>query len=444
MPQTIKRKHANTSRPVRYDRRSNASLGRSSRTQIPINRTSTYSRPMSRTAAGGGRPLVRSRYDKNRRRKRIERRLVLAALLLVLISVIVLVALGVRALCVKLFGSNDNADLSTVTDPAPSSLSMSARHAASDMRFRQPITEQPIAHEEIVAALPQATASTVNFSSEIDSQYAVLIDVEDNTILARRGCTSRIYPASLTKVMTVLVAVENVEDIDTASCVMTYDILNPLINASASRAGFWEGEEISFTDLLYGAILPSGADATVGLAIAVSGSEEEFVKLMNKKAEELGLSNTHFTNTSGLHSTNHYSTPLEMAVIMKAAMDNPICKEVLSAYKYTTAPTEHFPQGIELTSNMFSRMYGTEVPGVTVIAGKTGYTDEARHCLVSCAVKDGREYVAVTAMGSTKWEQTYDCLRIYENYLPKTAPAAVSELTQTSETTAFTAEITRE
>ena len=442
MPQTTTRRHADKSRPVRRDAKAVHSR---SGAQIPINRTSTYARPVSRPIShpAGGRSVSRSRYDKNRRRRRAQRRLVLAALVLVLLGIIALITLGIRAVCIRIFGGNDSG-LPDIADTTPSSMSMSAQHSAADVKFNQPADEHPIVQEEIVVKLPEEVNSTASFSSEIDSQYAVLIDANENTTLARKGCTTRIYPASLTKVMTVLVAVENVDDIDTASCVMTYDILNPLINASASRAGFWEGEEVSFTDLLYGAILPSGADATVGLALTVSGSEEEFVKLMNKKAEELGLKNTHFTNTSGLHNPNHYSTPLEMAVIMKAAMDNPVCRKVLSTYKYTTAPTEHFPEGIELTSNMFSRMYGDEVEGVSIIAGKTGYTDEARHCLVSCAVKDGREYIAVTAMGSTKWQQIYDCFKIYENYLPQTttAPTAAQALTQASDMTESAVETT--
>ena len=105
----------------------------------------------------------------------------------------------------------------------------------------------------------------------------------------------------------------------------------------ASRAGFATGEQVTVTDLLYGCILPSGADATIGLAEHICGSEAAFVALMNDRAAQMGLKNTHFENTSGLHGEQHYSSPLDMAVILTQAMKDDTCRQVLSAVKYTTA-----------------------------------------------------------------------------------------------------------
>lgn len=110
---------------------------------------------------------------------------------------------------------------------------------------------------------------------------------------------------------------------------------------------------------------------------------------MNEKCEELGLQNTHFMNASGLHNENQYTTPVEMAMILAYAMQNPECAKILSIYQHTTAPLASHPEGILLTSTMFGRMYGTEVPNVTIQAGKTGYTQEAGNCLVSYAEKTG-------------------------------------------------------
>ncbi|MBR4092621.1 MAG: D-alanyl-D-alanine carboxypeptidase [Oscillospiraceae bacterium] len=268
--------------------------------------------------------------------------------------------------------------------------------------------------------------SPSNFTKEdVNSKYAILIDAETGVVISHRSGNAKIYPASMAKVMTILVAVENIKDFN-ATYEMTYEIIKPLVDADATRAGFKEGEDVKIIDLLYGLILPSGGDCAIALAEYISGSEEEFVKLMNAKCEELGLQNTHFSNTSGLHDENNYSTPADMAIIMKYAMENPICREVLSTYKYTTEKTEENPEGIELFSTMFSRMYGNEVEGVDIVAGKTGYTTEAGNCLVSYATKDEKSYICVLADGESKWKSIYDTFAVYEKYIPENVSTDIS------------------
>ena len=200
--------------------------------------------------------------------------------------------------------------------------------------------------------------------------------------------------------MTLLVAVENIENLDD-TFLMTNEILYPLNLQDASVAGFLGGENVTIRDLLYGLALPSGADAAVAIADYVAGSEEEFAVLMNEKVEELGLKNTHFVTTSGLHDENHYSTLADIAVILQEAMDNNLCRQILSTYQYRTESTDEHPNGILLTSTMFSRMKGNEDEdiGVDIVGGKTGYTNEAGHCLASFARKDGKEYIAVLGKG---------------------------------------------
>lgn len=258
----------------------------------------------------------------------------------------------------------------------------------------------------------------INIDSEkINSPYISLIDVKNNQLIAGRESETKIYPASMTKVMTLIVAVENVKD-KNASYTFGFEMLNRLFLEDASVAGFLENETIDFNELLYGLILPSGAEAAEGLAELVAGSQDAFVELMNKKCNELGLSNTHFMNVSGLYNDNQYTTCTEMAMIMNYAMSNPECAKVLSTYQYTTKTTEQHPEGILLTSTMFSRMYGTEVEGVTITAGKTGYTNEAGHCMVSYATKDDNSYICVTAYAGNKWHSIFDSFEIYGNYLP--------------------------
>lgn len=258
--------------------------------------------------------------------------------------------------------------------------------------------------------------STAVIPSEIAAQNIIVVNCDTNKVIAARNATERCYPASTTKVMTILTAVDYITDYD-KTFTFSYEITDPFHQDGATMAGFANDEAVNMTDLIYGAILPSGADATVGLAISIAGSEQEFAKLMNKKAEELGLKNTHFTNASGLFDKNHYTTPEDMAVIMRAAMKNDLCRKVLSTYQYTTAPTPQHPEGIPLTSTLFSRMYGTEPDGSDILGGKTGFINESGHCIASFGKSDdGTEYVCVTYKGAGLWPSVYDQINLYSDY----------------------------
>lgn len=260
-----------------------------------------------------------------------------------------------------------------------------------------------------------SNASTVELGESIDSDYAILIDLSSNTVVAQKDPDATIFPASMTKIMTLIVAYENCKNFDD-TFVMTAEITDPLFIANASVAGFSVGEAVTIRDLLYGAILPSGGDATDALAIYTAGSIEKFVDMMNKKVLEMGLSNTHFANPSGLHDNDHYSTPHEMAMILQYALKIEGCREILSTYQYTTEKTSYHPEGLLLTSTMFSRMKGDESGVAEVLAGKTGFTNEGLHCLASLArTDDGKEYVLVTAHASEKYGPIFDCINVYKN-----------------------------
>ncbi len=280
-------------------------------------------------------------------------------------------------------------------------------------------TTQPAEPPKPVSAVqrPQMCAATVSLSDQISSTYGVLVSLQDSLILAEKSATAKMYPASMTKVMSLITACEHIENLsDTVT--VTSTIIDPLYREGASLAGFSPGETVTVQDLLYGMVLPSGAEASAALAEYIAGSEEEFVKLMNEKAAEMGLNATHFTNCTGLHNENHYSTAVEMAMIMAYAMEHEACAEILSAYQYTTTPTEKHPEGILLESTMFSRMYGDEPDGVTILAGKTGYTNEGHHCLMSYAKDDitGEAYIFVSADSTEKFGPVFDAIHVYSDY----------------------------
>lgn len=277
-------------------------------------------------------------------------------------------------------------------------------------------TVAPIEEPKIDHAAQNPATKTI---TDVDSGYAILIDMDKNEVVASKNGDTRIYPASMTKVMTLIVAVEHITDL-TETFTFDYTVTDPAYQAGASVAGFLAGESVSMLDILYGAALPSGADATTALALTVGGTEEVFAELMNKKAEEIGLTDTHFMNASGLHDPEHYSTPHEMAMIMEYAMEIPLLREILGTYKYTTTPTPQHPDGLLLVSTMYSRMYGDEAGNCEVIAGKTGYTPEAGQCLVSVAeTPDGRQFVLVTANAVGRYAPIYDAIDIYKEYIPE-------------------------
>ena len=192
----------------------------------------------------------------------------------------------------------------------------------------------------------------------VDSQYAILVNTDTGEILAERNAFDRIVPASMTKVMTLLVAVEqmqNPEENLKDKVTITQEICDESYRSGSSFVGYGVDDEATVEDLLYGAILPSGADAAMALAEYTSGSQEAFAELMNQKAKELGISDTtHFTNCVGLYNEAHHCTVRDMAVILNAAMENELCREVLDARTYETAPTQEHPEG-QILSNWFLR-----------------------------------------------------------------------------------------
>lgn len=285
--------------------------------------------------------------------------------------------------------------------------------------------EIPEKEEEPLPQIPYPVADgdTIAMGADVDANYAVLVDVTDGRIVAQKGANVRTYPASITKMLTLLVAVENVEDLE-STYEMSYAVIDPVYRQGASMAGFKSEEKVRLLDMLYGCILPSGADATAGLAAAVAGSDEGFADLMNQKAKELGLKDTHFTNNSGLHGADHYTTATDMAVILMAAMEEPTCREVLSTVEYTSAKTPQNPDGLTWTSTMFSRMYADQLKrdgydyGVTFMGGKTGYTTEAGHTMASYVNGgNGHDYVIVTMDGNNRYKATYDHLNIMLRYV---------------------------
>ncbi|MBR1822868.1 MAG: D-alanyl-D-alanine carboxypeptidase [Ruminococcus sp.] len=325
----------------------------------------------------------------------------------------VLTAFGVSLAVPKLKGDTEAVQSTAATAYSDENTSAASTHEAQLTSGSDTERSEKTAMPPVV--FPAKTNDTVVFGKEYDASNAILINVDRNEIVACKDERYRMYPASLTKVMTLIVAVENIEDLrDTVR--ITDKMVTPYIEQDASRAGFLPGETPSIKDLLYGMILNSGADAAAAVAKYVAGSEEKFVRLMNDKAEEMGLYATHFTNVTGLHDPHHYSTAEDMAMILEYAIGNRTCKKILSAVEYEYSATEQNPEGLTFASTLFSRMYGDEMEGVKVLGGKTGYTDKAGNCIESFANVGGETYILVLCGGKTKWNVVYGTLSAYSVY----------------------------
>ncbi len=267
----------------------------------------------------------------------------------------------------------------------------------------------------------EETPDTITIYNEnVLSTNVILIDEDADTIIASRGAKERISPASMTKVLTVLVAAEHIEEekLDDTFAI-TLEFTDYAYVNDCSTAGFLKDEEVTVRDLFYGTILPSGGEAAVALATYTAGSHEAFVELMNEKLEELGLSDSaQFTNSVGLYDEAHYCTVYDMAVIMKAALQNELCRDVLTSRTYTTVPTQQHPEGI-LLSNWFLRRIEDKETGGKVIGAKTGFVAQSQSCAVSYGIFDNIPYICVTTGSSSSWNCINDHVEIYNCYVSR-------------------------
>ena len=279
--------------------------------------------------------------------------------------------------------------------------------------------EQPPEEPEPVKKYEaHTTDTTVTTGADVISERSIMIDLSSGDILMQKGYKDRICPASMTKVLTVLVAAEHLtdEELDNKFTI-THDITAYVWEHDLSAVNWADNEEVTVRDLLYGTILPSGADAAIGLATYIAGSEDAFVEMMNEKIEELGLSSSsHFTNCVGLYDDNHYSTVYDIAMMMEAAIENDLAREVLSTKRYTTSSTVEHPDGIEI-SNWFLRRIEDKDTGGEVIAAKTGFVNESKNCAVSYGKDNsGNEFIICTQGSTSSWRCIYDHVAMYKQF----------------------------
>lgn len=251
----------------------------------------------------------------------------------------------------------------------------------------------------------QAIHADNEITANISSDYAIVMDQETGQVLSEKNADERMYPASLTKMMTAIIAMENLTDYS-ETITITAPMFAGLYEQNASLAGFQVGDEPTVEDIFYGIALPSGADACNAAAITISGSVSSFVNLMNQKAQEIGMTNTHFVNTTGLHDENHYSTARDMALLLQYCLKNEEFVKVFSSRTYTTSPLASAPNGIFLQSTTWPKAmrYGISLPGMAGV--KTGFTYPAGRCMAYWADINDMHLVIVTAHAPENEEGT--------------------------------------
>lgn len=232
------------------------------------------------------------------------------------------------------------------------------------------------------------------------SPHVLLVDMKTGMVLYSKNASEKVYPSTLTNIMTALLVLENcnLEELVTAS-----ESALSNVPSGDNKLGILKGEDLSVRQLLYAILLSSSSDATNLLAEKTSGSIDEFVKLMNTRAKELGMVNTNFTNPTGAHDERHYTTAEDMAILVRTAMENETFREIVKCQSYSIPATEKNPTARKVVNrnhfvsillrNDYYYKYATGI--------KTGYSAEAKSCIAASAEKNGISLLALVFEADT-------------------------------------------
>ena len=257
----------------------------------------------------------------------------------------------------------------------------------------------------IITTTIPVSASEIN----INSNNAVLYNLNDNRIIYEKNKDQKVSIASLTKLMTALVAIENINDLN-EKVVFDKSDYDKLIKQDASGSSLKKDKEYTYEDLLYGLILESGADCANALARLTAGNEENFVKKMNEKAKELGMNNTSFANPIGLDDKNNYSTVNDVAILLKEDLKNKELGKIITTLHYTLTDNTN----IDHTIYYYMNKYKINIPSIK--GGKTGYELKSGYALASIAEQNNTTLLLITSKANEKPNHIIDAKNIYNYY----------------------------
>ena len=253
-----------------------------------------------------------------------------------------------------------------------------------------------------------ATEEEMN-TAEVYAEAALLMDMDTGEILYEKNINKKLYPASVTKIMTALLTLENCK----LDEMVTYKEEVKQIPSDSSIYGVKVGEQVSVKDSLYMLMLVSGNDVAVGLGMHVAGTEAEFAKMMTKRAKEIGAVNTNFVNAHGYDDPNHYTTASDMALITMEALKNPDFRDVWGTAEYDVPATNMVSSVTHIAHT--NKMIRENMPEYYeyALGGKTGFTTPAGRCLITTASKDGKNLLCVI-LKSNRYNQYKDAEKLYE------------------------------
>lgn len=268
----------------------------------------------------------------------------------------------------------------------------------------------------ITVVLTPLSASAYEVTGfEITAKAGMLVSLDTGEMLYEKNIDQKVYPASITKIMTALLMLESENFNPDAKIAMTEEVLTLILGTGSVVSNLKAGEEITQKDLLYYVLMSSAGDCTYLAAQYYSGSIENFVADMNSKAKALGLKNTNYTNPIGLHDDNHYTTVRDIYTLAAYALKNATFKEVCETPRYTVNETNFSSKRILSTTNFLqdttTNYYYQYAKGV-----KTGFTDEAGRCLVSTASYNGYTYLCVLMGCPNKAGKRYEFVESADLY----------------------------
>lgn len=256
----------------------------------------------------------------------------------------------------------------------------------------------------------------------ISAQSAIVMDVDSGTVLYAKNIHEMLYPASTTKIMTCLLAVENAAMNENVE--FSYDAVFG-VPRDGSNMGIDVGEILPMEDCLYGILVGSANEVAAAVGEHIGGDTETFLQMMNDRAKELGCKNTNFMNANGLHDDNHYTTAYDLALIARAFFSNDYLANIANTPRVHFEPTATQPDDFYLNNK--NKLVSGEIKYEYYLGGKTGYTNDARQTLVSCAEKDGMRLVCVVMKEETP-DQFNDTVTLFNYGFSNFKKVKVSEV----------------
>ncbi len=273
-----------------------------------------------------------------------------------------------------------------------------------------------------VSVAPVANAQNYSSYVTLNCDIDYMVSLDDGSVIISKNASKRAAPASITKITTALVVLQNCSDLN-QTVTVSENAIKVLSGTGSSLSGLKVGEQMSVLQMLHCLLIPSGNDAAVVLAEHIGGSQENFVKMMNETVKKLGCKNTHYDNPHGLDSETHYTTAEDVAIIAKAALEYSAFKNIVNQPRYQMPATNQNKERTLINTNsMLNKVYVTYyrdfIKGI-----KTGHTGDAGYCVATYASKDGYNYLAVAMNGdyrdsdsdNIQENQSFmDTIRMYE------------------------------